>query len=886
MKKSKWKRLAAAVLAGAAFSCLFPAVSAGAAGKGMNLSEAYDSLQVGRSYANDPYFRENHGYEKRVTIYAMATDRGNALLEAWAEGVLGTMTGVPVFCIEADRSWSYIPDPVCHNGLEYLSQEEITHIALGLQWMEDNISRVSGNATDLYYCQECFIWTMRDDFGYRCYAEPANYGVPDLASVADGGASLNTSYAFVQEAKKYAYSHAKEYTGYAKVLDNGAQRTAVFKAVKKPGGTLALEKRSAFPELTEGNSCYSLAGAVYTLYQPGTQKAVASLKTDERGKGSVGNLPPGTYELEETAAPSGYRRDGTRQRVTIVSGQTTLVTCTDQPLYAPEGPVIGKIDAQTGKPAAQGAADLAGAQFTVEFYAGYYKAESLPEKPARTWVISTSAGSGGYAAELNQECLTGGDPFYTADNSGGAVLPLGTVRIRETKSPEGYLSEGVTWKNAEGRTEADALVLRINASGTTAAIQGGREITAADPVIRGELSFRKIDDDTGRPMADIPFQITAEATGEIRIVRTDSQGGFSSAAVSHSFRTNGGQAGDGLWFEKDRAGNTVPVSDDRGALPYGRYTLTELACEANADKILYSGSFTITESAATVDIGTIRNKTKQLPPEIDTVLTAADGSHTGIALRNVILTDRISYRNLRPGKTYQINSRLLDAETGEPVMSEGKPVTVFGQFTPSAGEGSIPVKFEFSAAGLEGTTVAACEEILLDGKVIAEHADLQDKDQQVVFPWAELTVTKSIDAEELSLWRPHGDPVFQVQVSGTGEDGRAYAFVHTFCFTEEYVRQNASEGRVVMSHTFRNLPVSAGYRIEELQVSRYSLESMSGNGSHVTASSGNAGTGFCERTATADLTRQLKGTEIVLENEKTNYRNLNHTAYVENVIRE
>ena len=69
----------------------------------------------------------------------------------------------------------------------------------------------------------------------------------------------------------------------------------VFQAVDNPKPTTGsgkLQKQSANPEITNGNSYYSLEGAEYTVYSDAQlKKSVAVLKTDKNGNLPSGHLP-------------------------------------------------------------------------------------------------------------------------------------------------------------------------------------------------------------------------------------------------------------------------------------------------------------------------------------------------------------------------------------------------------------------------------------------------------------------------------------------------------------------------------------------------------------------------------------------------------------------
>lgn len=115
----------------------------------------------------------------------------------------------------------------------------------------------------------------------------------------------------------------------------------------KPTGQLTLTKSSANPALTDGNSCYSLAGAEYTVKDSfGTE--VGTLKVDADGAANTLTVNAGPYTAQETVAPKGYALDPTVYRVNVTSGQTTTLRVTDLPQSDPVGVLLKKLDATSG----------------------------------------------------------------------------------------------------------------------------------------------------------------------------------------------------------------------------------------------------------------------------------------------------------------------------------------------------------------------------------------------------------------------------------------------------------------------------------------------------------------------------------------------------------
>lgn len=209
-----------------------------------------------------------------------------------------------------------------------------------------------------------------------------------------------------------------------------------------PKGAIEIHKASAIAKTTDGNGCYSLAGAVYTVYSDEACTAEAgSMTTDEAGYGKLEHVTSGTYWVKETQASPGYALDPASYKVDVSAGNTVPVNgeagVTEIPQSDPVGMLVGKADATTSASKPEGAASLSGAQFTVRYYDGYYGSAETAEasgEATRTWVFKTDADGFAYYSD---EYKASGDALYRQSN-GDASIPLGTVVIEETKAPQGY----------------------------------------------------------------------------------------------------------------------------------------------------------------------------------------------------------------------------------------------------------------------------------------------------------------------------------------------------------------------------------------------------------------------------------------------------------------
>lgn len=327
---------------------------------------------------------------------------------------------------------------------------------------------------------------------------------------------------------------------YAFVFGSGGAGQTMGGTGKERMGTLELYKESDRPDLTAGNMCYSLAGAVFGVYTPGSRTPLYEITTDENGYGRIETLPIGTYEIAELKNPEGFALDGSRHTVTVGEGNVCRYRCEDQAQYYPAGLILVKKDGETGESRPQGSADLSGAEFEVDYYAGYYESDPAASgaAPERSWILKTDEMG---RAALSDESKSEGDEFYT-DGAGQNILPLGTLVIRERKAPEGYL------RNEE------VYIRQITSSGSSVKDTLYQVPEIPEDVIRGDLQIVKFkesqdaEEEQKSPLQGIIFTVTSKTTGEQIRITTDENG----------YATTEGDSG------------------ERGGLVFDTYTVSEL----------------------------------------------------------------------------------------------------------------------------------------------------------------------------------------------------------------------------------------------------------------------------------------------------------------------
>lgn len=527
--------------------------------------------------------------------------------------------------------------------------------------------------------------------------------------------------------------------------------------------TLSLRKSSSNTDITNGNSCYSLANAKYGVYSNAAcTSQVSTFTTNANGTSNSINLEPGTYYVKEISAPEGYYIDNTVKTVSLSSGENKVVSFSDKPMDDPAAIVIQKKDKYTGN-TIKGKKTLAGAQFTIKYYDGFYDRNNLPARATRTWVIETKErtrpnGSKVYQAGLSDTYKVGGDNFYKVD--GAITIPRGTITIQETKAPDGYRND-LNMTDTKGNSTVNGVYLaQVTKPGDLSTLMGGQTFEGSDSPVRADIKLTKINGTNNNTMANIPFKITNLETKESHTIYTGSNGVYDSSLIKKSLNTNTDKAGAGVWF-----GDTSILNDDEGSFEYGSYSIEELECKENNGKILYKGTFKIdNNTGATLDLGKIINNS------IEVKTYAADNTSgnnntafiqqggifnytTGQLTYGKAITDEVNVKGISSG--YAV-ANLVDIETGEYIKNkDGSLVQSEAKIEPYndgtyTGQAHQNLIYD-NPESMLGKNIVVFEKIYAlnaDGtpnynKLLVEHTDMNDDLQTVKFQKisTELTVS-------------------------------------------------------------------------------------------------------------------------------------------------
>lgn len=496
-----------------------------------------------------------------------------------------------------------------------------------------------------------------------------------------------------------------------------------------------VRKVSSDPGMSGGNNCYILNDAVYWIYTSEREARLrgdagyvsgGTLLTGEDGVSGTVELSPGTYYMIEGSAPAGFSLSDNVYEFTASPGETTVVTAYDSPKFIPANFIIEK----KCKGAEGGEINsLEGTKFTVNYYDGYYSsAASLPSRPSDSWVIKVRKDGSSYKAALKDEYLVSGTLYK---RGGEAVLPLGTITITETEAAAGYINDGtfggskmyigqirdvsgsgdVRLVDKQGKkATSNSFVVQDSpvppgiitkaaeqATGTKNAFAGG-EVTIIDSVSYRNLVIgreyvvkgRLVDRETGEPVRDAEGK---EVTAEKKFTADRFNG---SVDISFTFNP-----------DESLAGKTAVVFETL------QYEGKDLAVHADLEDRPQYVYF----------------------PKIGTKAENPDtGGHIMHAGADAVIRDTVSYTKLLPETEYTLKGVLMVRDTGEPLTVNGEKVTAEKKFTPENPEGEEEMVFTFDASGLAGSELAIFEELYLDTSLVAQHCDLNDKEQTICFP--------------------------------------------------------------------------------------------------------------------------------------------------------
>ncbi|MGI5841569.1 MAG: VaFE repeat-containing surface-anchored protein [Patescibacteria group bacterium] len=458
-------------------------------------------------------------FAAETQYWTESTERVGIIEKVMNDGSIGSTFNEGMMKVEGDTAYCVDINTSFQNGYKTrsdassrMSADQIADVALSLEYIKQYAdSHKELNHKQVYLLEQCTVWQrLSVHLGWSCDNVRASY---DEISKATQEEVFSGAKEFVKANKGRYECGGDIYTGNGQDLGQFWAKLAV--------GNANLQKTSSNPTITSDNDCYSITGATYGVYSDkGCSNALATLTTDSDGNTDTVEVKAGTVYIKETKAPAGFKLDTKVYPLEVKAGETATLKVSDTPKVTMTLIDLFKIDLETGKAVLQGSASLEGAEFTWNYYDGFYSKENLPVEATRTWITKTVAekGSDGsihYVTKLADSYKVSGNDFYSQD--GVNCLPLGTITVEETKAPTGYLLDGA-YMQANGSEEQikGVYVTQITEDGDLAVLSGSNQYSVSDKVIRGGVKIQKRDLETkdtksqgSATLKDTEFTITS-----------------------------------------------------------------------------------------------------------------------------------------------------------------------------------------------------------------------------------------------------------------------------------------------------------------------------------------------------------------------------------------
>lgn len=546
---------------------------------------------------------------------------------------------------------------------------------------------------------------------------------------------------------------------------------------EKPKYTVTLTKTSADVKITNGNANYSLEGAVYYVYKDvnipdypyWNYKPYATFTTDANGHAELSKkLENGNYVTIEQVAPLGYTLDTSVHRFSV-NGKSTDISVVDDPSAVTL--TVTKKDSDTNNSVAAGNASLAGAVYRVSYLQD--------------------------GSEVHKD--------ITTNSSGRAVLkgiPIGQIKVQEISSPLGYKLDPIVHIYNVAPHEVTSVEFELEPADFTEEVMKGQialhkqyetlddlaeeqgaefdvylksagsfdaaKETERDHITTGADGIATTKDlpygtyvvhqtkgGNGRQLvADFDVSISEDGkvysydlvniqkNAQLKIVKTSEDG----VVEGIHFRVTRLEDNYSAEYVTNAAGEilteTLPIYADKDGATKYQYKVEELDTEETFGYQL-PDSQTVELSEGEIASVCFHN----VPIEIGTKATV-EGEKEVDPLDKVTLTDTVSYTGLVPGKEYRATGVLMDKETGEKLLVDGKEITAETVFVPETKNGSVDVTFIFDATGLHGKEIVVFEDLYRENVLLATHADINDEGQTVKIKNPEIGTKATADGKK------------------------------------------------------------------------------------------------------------------------------------------
>lgn len=559
----------------------------------------------------------------------------------------------------------------------------------------------------------------------------------------------------------------------------GTTKTMAYIKIKgeKPKYTVTLTKTSADVKITNGNVNYSLEGAVYNVYEANgmpnhdytNDPVVATFTTQKDGHATLSKkLENGDYVTIEQVAPLGYTLDTSVHRFSV-DGKNTDIPVVDDPGYIQL--TIKKKDSDNNTGIASGDAKLEGAIYRVAYLengvtvtkditinaSAVARLSNLPIGKLKVWEISAPIGykldSTVHVYDIKAHQVTSDiyelEPEdFTEDVFKGRIsLHKQYETLDEPADEQGaefdvYLKSAGSFDAAK-ETERDHITTGADGMATTKDLPYGTYVVHQTKGGNGRqlvADFDVVISEDGKVYSyDL---VNVQKNAQLKIVKTSEDG----VIEGIKFRVTRLEDNYSAEYVTNAAGEilteTLPIYADKDGATKYQYRVEELDTEKTYGYQLPDPQ-TVELSEGEIASVSFHNK----PIEIGTKATV-DGEKEVDPLDKVTLTDTVSYTGLVPGKEYRATGVLMDKETGEKLLVDGKEITAETVFVPETKNGSVDVTFIFDATGLHGKEIVVFEDLYRENMLLATHADINDEGQTVKIKNPEIGTKATADGKK------------------------------------------------------------------------------------------------------------------------------------------
>ena len=559
----------------------------------------------------------------------------------------------------------------------------------------------------------------------------------------------------------------------------GTTQTMAYIKIKgeKPKYTVTLTKTSANVKITNGNANYSLEGAVYYVYKDvnipdypyWNYKPYATFTTDANGHAELSKkLENGNYVTIEQVAPLGYTLDTSVHRFSV-NGKSTDIPVVDDPGYIQL--TIKKKDSDNNTGIASGDAKLEGAIYRVAYLengvtvtkditinaSAVARLSNLPIGKLKVWEISAPIGykldSTVHVYDIKAHQVTSDiyelepEDFTEEVMKGQITLHKQYETLDDLAEEQGaefdiYLKSAGSFDAAK-ETERDHITTGADGMATTKDLPYGTYVVHQTKGGNGRQLVADFDVSISEDGKVYSYDlVNVQKNAQLKIVKTSEDG----VIEGIHFRVTRLEDNYSAEYVTNAAGEilteTLPIYADKDGATKYQYRVEELDTEKTYGYQL-PDSQTVELSEGEIASVSFHN----VPIEIGTKATV-EGEKEVDPLDKVTLTDTVSYTGLVPGKEYRATGVLMDKETGEKLLVDGKEITAETVFVPETKNGSVDVTFIFDATGLHGKGIVVFEDLYRENVLLATHADINDEGQTVKIKNPEIGTKATADSKK------------------------------------------------------------------------------------------------------------------------------------------